>query len=78
MPRFRFHLYNDVHTVDEEGREFVDFAAARIEAISNARELMATDIRAKGIINLTHWIELEDDAGDVLVVPFGEAVTVRQ
>jgi hypothetical protein len=78
MPRYRFHLYNDVHTVDHEGRDFADFGAARIEAISNARELMATDIRAKGIINLTHWIELEDDDGEVEVVSFGDAVTVKQ
>jgi hypothetical protein len=39
---------------------------------------MATDIRAKGIINLTHWIELEDDDGEVEVVSFGDAVTVKQ
>jgi hypothetical protein len=78
MPRYRFHLYNDEETVDHEGREFADFPAARLEAISNARELMATDIRAKGIINLTHWIELEDDDGEVEVVSFGDAVTVKQ
>ena len=78
MPRFRFHLYNDTETIDREGREFADFDAARLEAISNARELMAADIRADGIINLGHWIELENDSGDVLVVPFGDAVTVKR
>jgi hypothetical protein len=77
MPRYRFHLYNDEHTVDHEGREFADFSAARVEAISNARALMAADIRIKGEINLGHWIELEDDAGELLVVSFGDAVTVR-
>ena len=78
MPRYRFHLYNDEHTVDHEGRDFADFGAARIEAIANARELMASEIRTKGEIDLSHWIELEDDAGDLLVVPFGDAVTIRQ
>ena len=78
MPRYRFHLYNDVHTVDHEGRDFADFGAARIEAIATARELMASEIRTKGEINLSHWIELEDDSGELLVVPFGDAVTVRQ
>ena len=77
MPRYRFHLYNDEHTVDHEGRDFADFGAARIEALSNARELMASEIRTKGEIDLSHWIELEDDAGELVVVPFGDAVTVR-
>lgn len=77
MPRYRFHLYNDEETRDEDGREFPDFDAARIEAIGNARELMAADIRSKGEINLSHWIELEDDGGEVIVVTFGDAVTVK-
>jgi hypothetical protein len=76
VPRFRFHLYNDVHTVDEEGRQFADFDAARIEAISNARELMASDMQTNGEINLAHWIELEDDAGELVVVAFSDAVSV--
>ena len=78
MPRYRFHLYNDVHTVDHEGRDFADLGAARIEALANARELMASEIQTKGEISLSHWIELEDDSGELLVVPFGDAVTVRQ
>ena len=78
MPRYRFHLYNDEHTIDHEGREFVDFGAARIEAIANARELMASEISTRGEINLSHWIELEDDVGEVLVVSLVDAVTVRQ
>ena len=39
--------------------------------------LMATDIRAKGEINLSHWIELEDDDGEVEVVNFRDAVTIK-
>lgn len=76
MPRFRFHLYNDVETLDHEGREFADFAAARAEAIGNARDLMASEIRSRGEINLSHWIELEDDDGEVVIVCFRDAVTV--
>jgi len=77
MPRFRFHLYNSVHTIDLEGRDFKDLGAAQVEAISNARDLMCSEMRSTGEINLSHWIELEDDAGEVVVVLFGDAVTVK-
>lgn len=76
MPRFRFHLFNDVETVDDEGRDFPSLAAARTEAIGNARALMASDITSKGEINLSHWIELEDEEGEVEVVNFRDAVTI--
>lgn len=77
MPRFRFHLYNDEETLDLEGREFADFCAARVEAIGSARELMAAEIRSKGEISLSHRIELENDAGDVEVVNFRDAVKIN-
>jgi len=38
---------------------------------------MCSDMRSTGEINLSHWIELEDDAGEVVVVLFGDAVTVK-
>ena len=76
MPRFRFHLYNDVETIDEQGREFPDLQAARTEAIDNARDLMAAELKSNGAINLNHWIELENDAGDVFVVTFRDAITI--
>ena len=78
MPRYRFHIYNDEETLDETGRDFPDFAAARIDAIYSARDLMCAEIRSKGEINLSHWIELENDAGEIDVINFSDAVTIRQ
>jgi len=77
MPRYRFHIYDDIETLDEEGREFPDFAAAHTEAIGSARHLMAADITGKGELDLGHWIELEDDDGEVAVVNFRDAVTIK-
>lgn len=77
MPRFRFHLYNDIETMDRVGRIFPDLEAAHFDAIQNARELMATDLTGKGEINIGHWIELEDDEGEVVVVPFRDAITIH-
>lgn len=77
MPRFRFHLYNDEETKDPVGRVFPDLAAAHVDAIQNARQLMAADLADKGEINLGHWIELEDEEGEIVVVPFRDAVTIH-
>ena len=77
MPRFRFHLYNDIETMDPVGRVFPDLAAAQVDAIRNARALMATELTGKGEINIGHWIELEDEAGEIVVVPFRDAVTIH-
>jgi len=77
MPLFRFHLYNDIETMDPVGRVFPDFDAAHGDAIQNARALMAADLTGKGEINLGHWIELEDDAGEIAIVAFRDAVTIH-
>ena len=76
MPRYRFHLYNDEQTTDSVGRIFNDLAAAQRDAIRDARAIMAADLTGKGEINIGHWIELEDDAGGIFVVPFRDAVTI--
>jgi hypothetical protein len=30
-----------------------------------------------GEINIGHWIELEDEEGEIVVVPFRDAVTIH-
>jgi hypothetical protein len=77
MPRYFFHLYNDVHTMDEEGRILPDLAAARANAIKEARELMLETV-AEGRINFSHRIDIAEEAGEIVAsVTFGEAVTVE-
>lgn len=77
MPRFHFHLYNDIETADPVGRIFPDFGAARGDAIRSAREIMAADLTGKGEINIGHRIELEDEEGEISVVAFRDAVTIH-
>jgi hypothetical protein len=38
---------------------------------------MADQPQTKGQIDLAHWIEIEDENGDMTVLSFGDAVTVR-
>ena len=77
MPRYRFHLYNSEESRDEDGRVFPDFAAARADAIVNARDVMCSDMRSHGEIDLRHWIEIEEEDGTLTVVQFGEALKVK-
>ncbi|HEY1606082.1 MAG TPA: hypothetical protein VGF77_10860 [Allosphingosinicella sp.] len=76
MPLFKFHVFNDDQTIDREGRDLPDLDAARAYAIECARAIMAEEIKAKGDIDLRHWIEIEDQQGEMHVVPFDSAVRV--
>ena len=76
MPRFYFHVYNDIVAMDEEGLELPDLDAAREQAMESARELVCEGIH-KGHLNLDHRIEVEDEAhNSVLTVSYRDAFTV--
>ncbi|MBA3676475.1 MAG: hypothetical protein H0W74_03630 [Sphingosinicella sp.] len=77
MPRFFFHLYDDLTVIDEEGTELPDTEAARVYAIASIRELACQEIR-EGSLNRRHRIQVQDEKGQsVLTVPFGEAFTLE-
>ena len=78
MPRFYFHI-GDGHGFieDDEGIDLLDQAAARTKAVEAARDLMAGDLR-DGQLDLTSFIEVEDEAHRLLfTLTFAEAVTVN-
>ena len=76
MPRFYFHLYNDVITTDEEGRELPDAEAARAVAVAEAREMMTDDV-LKGEIVMSHRIA--DETGAIVsTVSYRDAVDVKE
>ena len=78
MPRFYFHIC-DGHgfTEDEEGVELPDEAATRKQAVAAARDIMANDLR-EGELDLTSFIEVEDEAHRLLfTLTFAEVVTVK-
>jgi len=78
MPRYFFHIYDDLVVRDEEGTELPDAAAARRDAVAGIREMMGEQLRCGRLI-LHHRVEVEDERGAlVLVVPFAEAVTIER
>ena len=78
MPRFYFHLHNDIDVRDDEGVELADVLAARAYAKTNARQLMGEMLKEEGRISLHHRIDIEDATGLVLdTVFFGHAVEIE-
>jgi hypothetical protein len=77
MPRYRFHLRNDQIVDDEEGLYLADPGEARRHAIEAAREIACEHIKRYGNVNLDHFIEVADEAGEpIFRVAFRDAFTV--
>ncbi len=77
MPRYFFHLHDDLTAIDEEGAVLPNIDAARAHAITNIRDLICEEVR-QGRINLSHRVEVADAAGrPVLTVHYSEAVQLQ-
>jgi hypothetical protein len=79
MPRFFFHIYNDLVTQDLEGQELADADAAIKEAQKGARSLAAEQVLRSARLVLHHFIEVADSKGAVIAkVTFRDAVAVEE
>jgi hypothetical protein len=78
VPRYFFHVYDDVIAQDEEGAELPNLAAARLNALAGARDLISEQVR-RGYFVLSHWIDVVDEQGEkVLTVAFRDAVDIKE
>ena len=66
MPRFYFHLLNDVDASDKDGVELRDLDAAREHARRNLRFTAAEVLKEQGKLVPNHRIQIEDADGHVL------------
>jgi hypothetical protein len=75
MPRFYFNILSEAGSLDDwEGTELPDLAAARIEAVHDARALMSSAVLL-GYDIASRSVEIRNETGDILLVlPFSEAV----
>ena len=79
VPRFYFHLYDDLDVRDEEGIELPDLETARAQAVRCARVTFAEAAKDEGRVVLRHRIDIADEQGAVLeTVQFGDAVSVEE
>jgi hypothetical protein len=66
MPKFYFHIRDDAGLIpDEEGMELPDIDAARKEAETGAREILADALRAHKEVDGKR-IEIANQSGEVL------------
>ena len=78
MPRYFFHVYDDVIAQDEEGMELPNVAAARLNALQGARGLIADQVK-RGYFVLSHWIDVADERGEkVMTITFRDAVDIKE
>lgn len=63
MPRYFFHVHGDVIALDEEGVELPSLAAASLQAIRGARDLVAEQVK-HGHFVLSYWIDVVDEQGE--------------
>ena len=78
MPRYYFHLYDDLDCPDLEGIELPDLDAAQAKAAHEARLLMGDLLDREGRLALHHRIEIEDEQGAVLAtVNFRDVVAIE-
>jgi hypothetical protein len=76
VPRYFFHLYNDLEVRDDEGRDLPDIDAACRAAEEDARHMAAESVRA-GHLPLDHFVEVTDADGNPLFrVTFGQVVEI--
>ena len=78
MPRYYFHLYNDVDAPDLDGVDLPDLAAARQWGLRNARFTAAETIKETGRLVPAHRIAIEDEDGKLLdTIYFRDAVSIE-
>ncbi len=77
MPRFYFHLHDDVDVPDASGEELPGLEEAQAHAIRMSRFEESEGAMRDGRIDLSHRIDVEDANGEVLAtVRFSDAVQV--
>jgi hypothetical protein len=77
VPRYFFHVYDDLISHDDEGADLPNLAAARLNALRSARSLIAEQVM-HGYLVRSHWIDVVDEHGEkVLTVTFHDAVDIR-
>ena len=77
MPRYFFHVHDDIEALDEEGLELPDAEAALNGARDAARQLAAEQV-TQGKLHLDHRIEVANDAGEVIAtIAFRDCVEIE-
>lgn len=77
MPRYFFHLINDINATDEEGQELSGPEAARAQARGYALAMAAQSVIEYSRVDLSHRIDVADQSGEILFsTKFGDVLEI--
>jgi hypothetical protein len=77
MPRYFFHVHDDLLALDEEGLELADMDAVRRHAVAGIHAMMCDQL-IHGRLVLHHHLVVEDEHGvQVLDLAFGDTVAIE-
>jgi hypothetical protein len=78
MPRYYFHLHDDMDVPDPEGTELPNVEAALASAMAQGRQMAGDLVKEEGRLHLSHRIDIEDALHSVLdTVLIRDVVTIR-
>jgi hypothetical protein len=78
MPRYYFHLRDDLNVDDDEGTNLPSLEAARRRAVNYALNMAAAAVLEQHKLTLSHRIEVADDTGGIaMTVTFGDVVAIK-
>lgn len=76
MPRYFFHVRNDIVATDKDGMDLPNDAVALERALDGARDLASASVR-QGHLDLRHYVECVAEGGrKVGIVRFADAVKI--
>ena len=77
MPRYFFHIHDDLVMLDDEGIELADIEAVRRQAVAGIHAMMCDQLM-RGRLVLHHHLVVEDEQGvEVLNLAFGDTVAIE-
>lgn len=78
MSRFFLHLRDGADEVlDGDGHEFADMESLRKTVLDGARDVMGSDVKCGGVMDLRYRIDAEDDNREVVYsLPFKHALNI--
>jgi hypothetical protein len=78
VPRFFFHVFDDLDARDDEGVELRDLNEAKAYATRSARHLMSESLKEGRAISLDHRIVVADEQRHIVAtVRFADAVNIE-
>ena len=78
MPRYFFHLHEDVTVVDEKGVDLPNFEVALERAAKEVRQIAGAIVQDDGVLVLDNRLEIADEHGPLHTMLFKDVIEVRQ